>query len=624
MMLACVATFVAVAAYAEEPVPRSEAALIAVLESNADWTEKQTACRELRRVGRDDAVPALAALLNDPKLGHHALYALEPMPHREAGAALRDALDITSGEQQLGVIISLGARRDTKAVGALAKLMIEGGPEARATAAASLGRIASPKAVRALTKHGTPSTHEALLAAAQYQLDHGKKRRAANIYRDLIVAQPAPHIQSGAFYGLAYAAPHKTTDLLLDALRGEDSLLRDTAAQVIAETEGSRSTARYAEALPTLPVEGQVALLRGLGGRGDATAHPAVLQASASDDLPVKLAAIEALATVGNGGDVIRLATLTGSDNADVSGAARQALRDLQHPDADAEIATAIGDTSPATQVVLMSVLTDRMAPVTIELAMDLLDSDTSEVRIAALEALTTQGTPEHVPAIIASLQRADNADERAAASSALSAIAGSYGDAILPVVLEGMRGANTETQRVLLRVLGRIGTPDALQPVVAAVDHRNKAVGSEALRVLANWPTADAAPYLLRLAGNSSGARKETALGGYIRLAEESQKRTQMLRKATPLAATQAEKWMLLGAWGNVPTQESLKLLLPYLRDAEVQNEAAAAIINVSLKLGKKNTEGKQASLSALRKVIATCRDQAIRDRAQNTIKGL
>src|ERR1035438_2960201 len=68
--------------------------LIATLQSTAGAVKKCSACQRLRVVGTVKAVPALAALLGDPKTTQAARYALEPMPCPEAGAALRQALKI--------------------------------------------------------------------------------------------------------------------------------------------------------------------------------------------------------------------------------------------------------------------------------------------------------------------------------------------------------------------------------------------------------------------------------------------------------------------------------------------------------------------------------------------------
>ncbi len=102
-----------------------EAELLAVLHSDATLQEKSAACRQLARIATKEAVPTLAALLGDEKLSHMARYALEGIRDPSVDAALRDALGKVQGQPRLGVIGSLGARRDAQAVGALAGLLKE-------------------------------------------------------------------------------------------------------------------------------------------------------------------------------------------------------------------------------------------------------------------------------------------------------------------------------------------------------------------------------------------------------------------------------------------------------------------------------------------------------------------
>src|SRR5436305_1951267 len=100
------------------PVARADPAkLVAVLTSDATPGAKADACRRLAVVGTRDAVPALAALLGDDKLAHMARYALEPIPDPSVDAALREALGKLQGRPLVGVIGSIGVRRDASAVG---------------------------------------------------------------------------------------------------------------------------------------------------------------------------------------------------------------------------------------------------------------------------------------------------------------------------------------------------------------------------------------------------------------------------------------------------------------------------------------------------------------------------
>ena len=106
---------------AAAPTFAQEAKLLAVLRSGATVEEKSAACRQLARIATKESVPTLAALLGDEKLSHMARYALEPIPDPSADEALRSALGNLHGGPRLGVIGSLGTRRDAKAVNAFGR-----------------------------------------------------------------------------------------------------------------------------------------------------------------------------------------------------------------------------------------------------------------------------------------------------------------------------------------------------------------------------------------------------------------------------------------------------------------------------------------------------------------------
>ena len=98
-----------------------ETELLKVLRSDADVQAKSAACQQLAREATKDAVPVLAELLADEKLSHMARYAMERHRDPSVDQALREALDKVQGRPRLGVIGSLGVRRDAKAVEPLAE-----------------------------------------------------------------------------------------------------------------------------------------------------------------------------------------------------------------------------------------------------------------------------------------------------------------------------------------------------------------------------------------------------------------------------------------------------------------------------------------------------------------------
>ena len=170
----------------------AEGRLLEVLGSDASAADKGNACRELQTAGTEKSIPALAALLTDPAVSHTARIALEVMPYRAAGAALRDAVGKTSGLTRSGIIDSLGERRDVDAVAILAAALADNDAQVRAAAATALAKIGTPDATQALTAtHAKAQSDDrstfgqALVRCADQLWEAGKRDEAAAIYAKL-------------------------------------------------------------------------------------------------------------------------------------------------------------------------------------------------------------------------------------------------------------------------------------------------------------------------------------------------------------------------------------------------------------------------------------------------------
>ena len=124
--------------------------LISVLQSDAPPQEKAITCKKLLVYGTKDAVPALAALLKDKDLASWSRIALEAIPDPAAAAALRDALGQVEGRLLVGVINSIGVRRDAQAVPALVEKLNSSDAQVASAAAAALGAIGGELAAKAL------------------------------------------------------------------------------------------------------------------------------------------------------------------------------------------------------------------------------------------------------------------------------------------------------------------------------------------------------------------------------------------------------------------------------------------------------------------------------------------
>jgi len=112
--------------------------------------QRVKACMRLAQVGAKEAVPALAALLSDQRLADYARFGLAPIPDPSVDDALRGALKKVKGKLLVGVIDSIGQRKDAKAVDALAKLMYHADAEVAQAAVAAIGQISGPRSAQIL------------------------------------------------------------------------------------------------------------------------------------------------------------------------------------------------------------------------------------------------------------------------------------------------------------------------------------------------------------------------------------------------------------------------------------------------------------------------------------------
>ena len=185
--------------------------LTAALKEAETYDAKQYICRHLMTIGTASCVPTVAALLTDEKLSHMGRYALERIPADEAAAALRTALGTVGGKLKVGMIASLGVRKDSASVPLLGALLADSDPAVAVAAATALGDIGSPEAVAALTS-GKPSeeaqfaTADAKLACAETLLAEGKNKEALVIYKSLIGAGQAKQVKLAATRGMLACA----------------------------------------------------------------------------------------------------------------------------------------------------------------------------------------------------------------------------------------------------------------------------------------------------------------------------------------------------------------------------------------------------------------------------------
>lgn len=616
------------------PPAGSEGKLIAVLKSDAPHKEKADACRQLAVIGTKDAVAPLAALLGDEKLSHMARYALEPIPDPAVDEALRDALGKLKGQPLVGVIGSIGVRRDAMAVGALTKMLRDPDAEVTQAAARALGKIRNLAAAKALqgALPNAPDANrlalcEGLFRCAEALGSEGQRDEAIAIYDQLRSAEAPHQVRGGALRGAILARGKDGLELLRQHLRSDDYILFSAAVQTAAELPGAEVTGALAAELNGLPADNQILVIQALGRRADAAALPALFALAKSGAQAVRVAAIRALPEIGDASAVPVVVELLADADRQISQTAQEALGGLPGPEADAAVMAMFNSTETSRRLAALELMGRRRMTVSVAELLKAAGGADSEVRTAAIKAVGELGGPAELPALLDLLMDLKASQDLDAARQALSDVCAKAADpeSCTQKLIDLLDKAQPGQKVVLLRVLSAIGGPKALEAVHEAVDDPSPEVRVAAIRALGTWKTADAAPYLLALAKSvSDPSDKALCLRGYLGLAAHSDlpagERLSMCQQAAGLIERDDEKRLLLGALGSINSPDALALIVPYLDDPATRAEAGTACVAIADKILKRRNSSKLAPklIEPLEKVAQNTTDAELAGRAK------
>ena len=416
-------------------VAQGEADLLAVLKNpEANFLEKQNACRDLVLAGTAEAVPVLAGLLGDEKLSHMARMALEPIPDPSVDAALRDALAKVTGRPLLGVIASIGVRHDETALPALAVLLSNQDDAVADAAARALGTIGSAQAAQALqsalggkevSPARTKSFCEGLFRCAESLNKGGKTAESQAIYDAIAALDKTPHqIRTAALRGAVLTRAGAGLPLVLDALRDGDYAMFLSAIRIAMEREGADTTEALASALAGLPAERQIVVIKALGQRGDPASGPALLKLVDNAAPPVQIELVKTLTRLVHAPVVPVLVKLSLATDDELSAAARESLAGFPDQSAADAIANLLGSADAGARLLGAELIGQRDIGLALPALMKAAATDTDEaVRVSALKTLRDRAGMEEFDALIAILLGSPSDAVTQAAAHALVAV---------------------------------------------------------------------------------------------------------------------------------------------------------------------------------------------------------
>jgi len=494
---ASLAAAAAMPVFAQQPPPAEgdEAQLIAVLKSDAPLFDKAKACQRLAVIGAEDAVPVLAGLLADPQLSHYARTGLEPIPDASVDAALRKAMGQLEGGLLVGVINSIGMRRDTGAVDDLVGLLRGSDPAVAAAATAALGRIASPRAVEALTRalggpeSSRPAVGDACLAAADMLLADDKQSEAVALYDAMRKADLPKHLQIAAIVGAIGARGLAGVPLLVEQLQSEDKGLFRVGLSMAQKLPGGEVTEALVAELAKLPTTSDappkvLAITKAEYGARDKWVDVTDKLADAVSNNGLSVEASNGLAGDPINGVVkkLRVIYMLGGEEATAEipeGESFEIRSDVpQHP----------------RQALLMFALGQRGDRSALPVVLEAAKSAPWDVRVSAVRVLAKLGDAGAVPVLLETAAEARGELGQAARDS-LADLPGREVDATLEAMLAKSEGRK---QLAVVELIGRRGITSAVPELEKLADGDNAELAAASVGALGLTVGLDELPALI------------------------------------------------------------------------------------------------------------------------------
>jgi HEAT repeat protein len=568
-----------------------------VLQSDAPEAEKALACKHLSVYGSSESVAELAKLLSNERLASWSRTALEAIPGSAADESLRKASESLQGRLLVGVINSIGVRRDAGAVELLSKRLADPEADVASAAAIALGRIGNAAAAGPLRKALATApvavrsaVAEGCVLCAERFLADKHSAEAAKIYDEVRAAEVPRQRILEATRGAILARGEQGIPLLVEQLRSNDKGLFQIALSTAREFPGREVDKALAAELEGSFPERAALVIGAMADRHETVDLAAVLKAASRGHALVRPAAISALGKIGDATCVGPLLEIAVEPDAELAEAAKEALAELPGEKVDRDIVARLEKAQGKTYPVLIELVGQRRIDAVPDLLKALNHSDQA-VRHSALTALGNTVTEKQLPVLITQVVTPKDSESAAVAQTALKTAAVRMPDreACAAELAAAVNRSPLTTKSVLLEILAAVGGTKALAAVGTAAKSNDATLQDVGSRLLGEWMTIDAAPVLLDLS-KASGRYQGRALRGYIRIARQftmsDQERVEMCKRAMEAARQPAEQKLVLDVLKRYPNVEMLKLAAKAAQDPDLKEDAKEAAAAISQKL--------------------------------------
>ncbi len=610
---------------------RLEMLFIDFLDSDATLASKQMICKKLSQIATVESIDVLTHMLKSDETADMARYVVERIPNADSAVetALLNALPNRSEQTRIGIINSLTGCGGEKTCAYFEKSIQSRNPFIAKATVAALGKLASERSEAILwmnvdKNRAIPQDMiwDAILLCADRRLEKGKNQEAEKTYTRVFQTADSDIVRIAALRGMVLSDSRHAGALVVRVLETENRALESTAIRLLEHSDPLVPASTLMPLFHKLETRQQSQLLAMLAEIGNKDYLPLLKEGLRSQFHIVRLAALRALRFIGDVSMIRPVAVIAAIGPGIETLEAQITLARMHGENIDSEIIDLIKKNQIENDIkaVLIESVADRQTSRATDILLQTARDSSDYIRVTSIKSLAEIAGPQHLDEMTKILVQTKFSSETTHAINALTKVAmrikepARRSDAIFATVDSFKQ---PENKIAVLRVLGKIGDPDALPFIRNALSENNQDIRIAAIRALADWPNAKVAEILYDVSKNAAATREIIlALRGYIDVVRADTTlspgvRVNFLQQALQLATRAVEQRRALAALADIPNLEALQTALEYLSVSAVREEAAMAVVQIAEGLQKTHPQVVQ---SACQQVVAKVDHQDIK----------
>jgi HEAT repeat protein len=489
-----------------------------------------------------------------------------------------------------------------------------------------LKRVGNAEAMSVLAKKKDlfkGKLHVAVMDGYLYCVDGllaaGETKKAAKAYKRAYRIFESDPIRIAAVRGMLNTAGKKKVRVILNVLKSDDSVAQAVVISAVRDLDPA-AIKPILRKFKSLSETGKVQLVTAISEMNTEAVLKTVTKAASSDSEALRLAAVKALAIVGDADSAKLLAKNAANSKGNEQRTCRTSLYSLAAAGTDEAIIASYNAADAGVKIELLKAVAERKIDKSKSVVLKGTKDSDAKVRVEALRTVTvTQNLT--LDELLDTLAIASSDGERSLAEKTVVVVVKARKNTSADTKqivkqMDDLKKKGVDVSTAALRVLGGIGNNLGYDTLVSAISSKNEKIQRAAIDGLTQWP--DGKPAEVLMATVSNGLNKSNQVMAFRGLIAQlgkvkGNKSAHLYAEAMKIAPGVGEKRQVLSALTLKPCAQTLDLALAYIEDPKLKKEAVTAVSQI---LANFNDPLDEKTLLALRKAKTQPGSEAISKR--------